>query len=100
MTNNPNPLMLLADSPDTLREVLRPIIQELMLEALAVKPKTSDRLMTVEEVCGEFGISKTTLVQWRKDGKVPDIRLGGRRVYFERSAILEAGRAHAKYQRS
>lgn len=95
-----NSLMLLADSPDTLREVLRPIIQELMLEALTAKSETAaDRLMTVEEVCNEFGITKTTLLQWRKDGKVPDIRLGGRRVYFERSAILEAGRAHAKYQR-
>lgn len=95
-----NPLILMADSAETLREALRPLLQELLAEATAQKPESSNNLMTVEEVCREFGISKTTLVQWRKDGRVPDIRLGGRRVYFERSAILDAGRAHAKYQRS
>ncbi|WP_400193142.1 helix-turn-helix domain-containing protein [Hymenobacter sp. B81] len=53
--------------------------------------------MSIPDVCREFGISKTTLSEWKNKGLVPFVRLG-RRVYFERAAILEAGKRHTKYQ--
>ena len=55
--------------------------------------------MSKDDVCREFGISLTTLTEWMKKGLIPFLRFD-RRVYFERAAILEAGRTHTKYKHS
>lgn len=91
--------MLLVDSPESLRDLLRPLLEELMA-AMAAKPSNPtcySTLMSIEDVCREFGISKTTLNDWKKKEIVPFMRIG-RRVYFERDAVLAAGRSHTKYQ--
>ena len=96
-------LMILADSPATFRELLNDALRELLPVAVgqhtpAVTAEgTGGKLLTMREACETFGISKTTLSDWKKRGLVPFIRLG-RRVYFEREKVLEAGRAHQRYQ--
>lgn len=98
MDTNVTPLLLLADSADTLRDLLRPLFEEFLATTKAQSlPSTPDVLMSINDVCQEFGISKTTLTEWKNKGLVPFVRLG-RRIYFERAAILEAGRSHTKYQ--
>ena len=89
-------VIILADSPET--------FEELFLKTFAkmIPPGTSkvdgpDSLLTKTDACREFGISLTTLTEWQKNGTVPFIRLG-RRIYFERSMVLEAGRKHTRYQ--
>lgn len=95
--------MILADSPATFRELLSETLRELMPNAAAhltsaVAPEgASSKLLNMREACEAFGISKTTLTDWKKRGIVPFIRLG-RRIYFERERVLEAGRAHQRYQ--
>ena len=92
------PVILLADSADSLRDLLRPLFEEFFAAPTAhSSPTAPDTLMSIIDVCREFGISKTTLTEWKNKGLVPFVRLG-RRVYFERAAILEAGRSHTKYQ--
>lgn len=59
---------------------------------------SDDRLYTKDEICHELNISKTTLTAWMNDNKVPFLRLG-RRIYFQKHLVLEAGRTHQKYQR-
>ncbi|WP_081768434.1 helix-turn-helix domain-containing protein [Hymenobacter swuensis] len=73
-------------------------LQQAPQDAATGKATVDDRLYTKEEICQELDISKTTLTSWMNDNKVPFIRLG-RRIYFQKSLVLEAGRAHQKYQR-
>ncbi|ALD21324.1 helix-turn-helix domain-containing protein [Hymenobacter sp. DG25A] len=89
--------MILSDR-DSIRELLRNLLIELLPTAPAATDATASELLTMAEACQEFGVSKTTLTQWRKSGIVPFIRLG-RRVLFERGKVLEAGRSHTKYTR-
>jgi excisionase family DNA binding protein len=96
-------LLILADSPATFRELLSDTLREL-LPGMTGQPATAGApdgatspLLTMREACAAFGISKTTLSDWKKRGIVPFIRLG-RRVYFERERVLEAGRTHQRYQ--
>ena len=89
--------IILADNPDAFQDMLRNTIRELFPSP--VSAKEPDQLLTIEEACAEFGISKTTLQEWKKRQIVPFLRLG-RRIYFERSKLIEAGRSHTKYQRS
>ena len=98
MLHTPN-LMLLADSPESLRDLLRSLLEEMNVTAPASSPTPANSFLTMEDVCREFGISRTTLNDWMKKGIVPFIRLG-RRIYFELAAILEAGRSHTKYMHS
>ena len=96
-------LLILADSPATFRELLSETLRELLPNAAAqlapvVAPEgAAGNLLTMQEACATFGISKTTLGDWKKRGIVPFIRLG-RRIYFERERVLEAGRTHQRYQ--
>ena len=85
------------DNPEAFCGIVRNAFPELFLQPAS--PKEPDQLLTIEEACAEFGISKTTLQEWKKRQIVPFLRLG-RRIYFERSKLLEAGRSHTKYQRS
>lgn len=85
------------DDPEAFRGIVRNAFPELFLQPTS--PKEKDELLTIDEACEEFGISKTTLGEWKKRGIVPFIRLG-RRIYFERTKLLEAGRGHTKYQRN
>lgn len=96
MTHTPT-LMLLADSSESLRDLLRSLLAEMLPAASPASMAAPDTLMSISDVCSEFGVSKTTLTEWKNKGLVPFIRLG-RRVYFERAAVLEAGRLHTKYQ--
>jgi excisionase family DNA binding protein len=90
--------MLLAESPESMRDLLRPLFEEFFATVKAQSSQAAtDTLMSITDVCREFGISKTTLNEWKNKGIVPFRRLG-RRVYFERDAVLEAGRSHTKYQ--
>ncbi|ALW85252.1 hypothetical protein AUC43_09175 [Hymenobacter sedentarius] len=89
-------LVILADSPETFEVLLRKTFAE-MIPPGAPKVDSPDSLLTKAEACREFGISLTTLTEWQKNGIVPFVRLG-RRIYFERSKMLEAGRSHIRYQ--
>ena len=79
-------------------EWLRPLLQELMSDATAHKIEATDKLLTSAEACALFGVSKTTLIDWRKRDLVPFLRLG-KKIRFEESAVREAARAHSKFQR-
>lgn len=83
---------------DRIFQTVRKALQQTPLDAPAGKAFVDDRLYTKEEICEELDISKTTLTSWMNDNKVPFIRLG-RRIYFQKHLVLEAGRTHQKYQR-
>ena len=95
MDRNSN-VVIVAESADAFEQLLSEAIKRALPATGSAQPVI--QLHTKEEVCEEFGISLTTLTEWMKDGIVPFLRYG-RRVYFERHSLLEAGRSHVKYQR-
>lgn len=46
----------------------------------------ADRLLTVQDVCRQLGVSRTTLYHWMRAGVLPYVQLGGRRR-FRRSDL-------------
>ena len=49
---------------------------------------SSDKIFNVGEVCKLLGVSRTTVYEWRRSGKVPSHRIG-RRVFFKESELLK-----------
>jgi excisionase family DNA binding protein len=46
-----------------------------------------EEILEVDAVCRMFGVSRTTVYEWRRSGKVPSYHRG-RRVYFKKSELL------------
>ncbi|MEM6347495.1 MAG: helix-turn-helix domain-containing protein [Bacteroidota bacterium] len=65
------------------REAIRAEISQL-LDQQKFEP-----LIKTEEACEILGVSKVTLLQWRKQGLIPCHKLNTR-VYFKKSELLAA----------
>jgi excisionase family DNA binding protein len=55
-------------------------------------------LLKAKEVCSMFGISKPTLYEWMRNGKIPSVKIGARR-FFDASdleAIIKDNRVEAR----
>lgn len=64
---------------------------EIFMKNFIEKSETKPRFLTTKEVCEIFDISKTTEIDWRKQGILPEpVRLG-KRVYYRESAIANVG---------
>ena len=98
MPFTPN-LAIVADSPESFRDLLRSIVAEFLPANTTPASAAPDGLLTKDEVCRKFGISLATLTEWMKKGLMPFLRYD-RRVYFEWAVVLEAGRTHTKYMHS
>ncbi|MFC2125549.1 helix-turn-helix domain-containing protein [Bacteroidota bacterium] len=57
-----------------------------------------DKMMTIQETARFLDVSKVTLHNWKKNGKLPYLRLG-KRVFFSQKEILEAMKSNV-YLRS
>ncbi len=48
-----------------------------------------DDLLTIEEVCAIFKVSKVTIHNWKRTAKLPFFRMpGSKRVYFKRDEVM------------
>lgn len=52
-----------------------------------LEQKEQEEILGVDAVCRKFDVSRTTVYEWRRSGKVPSYRRG-RRVYFKMSELL------------
>ena len=48
----------------------------------------TEEILGVDEVCNKLGVSRTTVYEWRRSGKVPSHQIG-RRVFFKKSELLK-----------
>ncbi|GAB2955008.1 hypothetical protein GCM10027048_20770 [Hymenobacter coalescens] len=92
------PDQFLDELKETIVRTVRHAMAQVKDDAVADGTTADKPLRSKQQVCEELGISKTTLTEWMKSGVIPFIRLG-RRIYFEKNQVLEAGRRHTKYQR-
>lgn len=72
-------------------EELRNLIKQAIKEEVTglVDQQQYEPLIKTEEACKLLGVTKVTLLDWRKKGLVPFLKLNSR-VYYKRSELLAA----------
>lgn len=72
-------------------EELRNLIKQAIKEEVTglVDQQQFEPLIKTEEACELLGVTKVTLLDWRKKGLVPFLKLNSR-VYYKRSELLAA----------
>lgn len=67
------------------KEVVEEVINDKMCNA-----NLEDKRLNVEELCKRWNISKGTLANWEKDGRIAPLPLGGRRKIYSMGDVLNA----------
>ena len=75
-TLNTNPNTLLVISAADLKEFALELMDE--RNNSSKSGNRSDKYLTITETEKKYGISKTTLWRWSKDGYLPKVKLGGK----------------------
>ncbi|WP_224999422.1 helix-turn-helix domain-containing protein [Cesiribacter sp. SM1] len=75
-----NPFAVLERRLNRIESLITSLGQEL-------QSQQKEEVLEVEDVCRMFGVSRTTVYEWRRSGKVPSYHRG-RRVYFKKSELL------------
>ncbi len=72
-------------------EELKGLIKSSLQEVIAENETNKQRkeLLTFKEVISLLGISASTLNNWKRDGKIPFHRIGGR-ILFKYAEIVES----------
>lgn len=67
------------------REVVEEVISDKMCNV-----NFEDKRLNVDELCERWNISKSTLFNWEKDGRIAPLPLGGRRKIYSMKDVLIA----------
>lgn len=88
---NTNPNTLLVISAADLKEFAIELMDE--CNNSSKSGNRSDKYLTITETEKKYGISKTTLWRWSKDGYLPKVKLGGKCYYRETdiTKLMEGG---------
>ena len=71
---------------EELKELIKSSFQEVIEENKLIK--RNKELLTFNEVTSLLGISASTLNSWKRDGKIPFHRIGGR-IFFKYAELVE-----------
>lgn len=52
-------------------------------------PLTRSDIMSATEVADLLGIARPTVYAWAREGRMPSVRLGPRKILFRRSSIAQ-----------
>lgn len=79
---------------DVIRDIIRSEIQDKERACL------NEKLLSPRETCQLFNpsISRVTLINWTKQGRLKEHRLGGR-VYYKYSEVIEAAKNIKRYKK-
>ena len=86
-----NVQMLVPIEPNAFWQQLRTIVEEVVAEGKKHSPvnnHTERPLLKATEVCGIFRVSKPTLYDWLKQGKIKSVKIQSRR-YFHWNDVEE-----------
>lgn len=76
-------------SGEELLDKIRECIREELQAQNPVKEHDPEELLTFEQTREIFHVSRPTLHRWKREGKIPFERMGGR-IYFKRGAVMAA----------
>ncbi|MGN6196895.1 MAG: helix-turn-helix domain-containing protein [Ginsengibacter sp.] len=66
---------------------LKSIVEQAVLKHIPQKPPVQlpiegfPTLLKVKEVCELLGVSKPTIYEWMREGKIPSLKLGAHRLF-------------------
>lgn len=66
---------------------LKSIVEQVVLRQIPHKPPVQlpierfPTLLKVKEVCELLGVSKPTICEWMREGKIPSLKIGVRRLF-------------------
>ena len=81
-----NYLEMVQITPKQLSQLLREVVKEQLQELHQPQPSNKQALLSRQQTCDYFGISKPCLHDWVKNGILKPTKVGGR-VYFKQSDI-------------
>ncbi len=85
---------------DDLKRVVKAVIEEIRktetISDIPINPE-EDRL-TQKEAAKFLGISVTSLISWKKQGKVPYYQIG-RSIFFSKAELLKLARKNSELSR-
>jgi excisionase family DNA binding protein len=83
--------LLIQISKDELKALIQEAVKDVVKERQPVKvvQPDADPLLKIGEICKILQVSKVTIHQWKKQGKIPFHRISNR-IFFKRSEILES----------
>lgn len=84
--NNKENVLLSIIGESDLRIIIEDCVRKVMLELKEDVPEV-DEFLTSGKVCKLLHVSKSTIVNWRKAGKLKSHKIGGR-ILFKREDIL------------
>lgn len=70
---------------DWIKEAVENVITEKMCNV-----NLEDKRLTTEELCERWNISKNTLYNYEKDGRITHLPIGGRKKIFSMKDVLDA----------
>ena len=75
-------------TPDELKDIVTSAVRQ-ELSKQKQKDDSQDDLLKIEQVREIFKVSKVTIHNWKKSGKLPFYRINSR-VFFKKSEVLDA----------
>jgi excisionase family DNA binding protein len=82
-----NSILIHSISPEEFKQLIVQTIMEVLGKDMPFSEEPE--LLTSEQVQSILGVSKVTLYQWRKSGKIPYHRIS-RKVYYKKKELMEA----------
>lgn len=79
---------LIVTTPEQVEILMRRIVKEELSKVLKELQGTEHQLMSASEVAKLYGVSRVTIYQMKKDGRLPFIYVNSR-VRFPREAVME-----------
>lgn len=83
-----NNIILTTLSNEELIELISSSLKSVLENTNQNPPTPDEQLIKIDEVCELFKVSKPTIFEWKKAGKLPFYRIG-RRVYFKKNEIMD-----------
>lgn len=73
----------------TLKGWMKEVVEEVITEKMC-NVNLEDKRLNVSELCARWNISKNTLFNWERDGRIAPLPLGGRRKIYSMRDVLNA----------
>lgn len=88
---NNNQVIILQLNRGELKDLIQESFQDLMSQGnlKAERKDDGDPLMKMKEICDLLRVSKVTIHQWKKTGRIPFHRISNR-IFFKKSEVLES----------
>ncbi|SDL14774.1 DNA binding domain-containing protein, excisionase family [Catalinimonas alkaloidigena] len=78
-----------------LSELVKQAVRQVLLEYQDQKGATEEELLKLPQVAALLGVSKQTIYEWKRQGKLPAHKIG-RRVFFKKSEVVAALSAQSR----